>query len=157
MSSQLNSLVRYTFSQTKPLLFEQKSATLSTEVFVNIVREEITQKAYAEQELYRAIIAGLEQQLPTIMARGLQQLHITPLEVWTDILDEIFDSRVLISWRRKIFTDRLSIRVAGQNYQLNINDGGPTSVLETLIFPDPSPVLSAANPWPTEEKSANEQ
>ena len=154
MNNHLDSLVSYTFSQTEPLLFRQATAALSTEVFVDIVREEITQKNYAEQELYRKIITGLEQQLPIIMAGGLQHLHITPTEVWTDILDEIFSNRVLISWRRKLLTDKLSIRVAGQNYQLNLNDGGPTSTLETLTFPDPPPVLSFANPWPkqAEEK-----
>lgn len=157
MNNPLDSLVSHTFSQTEPLLFKQATATLSTEVFVDIVREEIAQKTYTERELYRAIIAGLEQQLPTIMARSLQHLHITPVEVWTDILDEIFNNRVLISWRRKIFTDQLFVRVAGQNYQLNLNDGGPNSVLETLVFPDPPPVLSATNPWPTEENPDDSQ
>lgn len=153
MNSPLNSFVDYTFSRTEPLLFRKSTAIASAEAFVDIVREEVAQKAYDEQVLYHQIIVGLEQQLPIIMGRSLQHLRITPLEVWTDILEEIFSSRVLICWRRKVIADRLLIRVAGQEYHLHLDDSGPSSILETLPSSDPPPTLSSSHPWPTEEEN----
>ena len=157
MEEEIDAFLNFALSKTEAPLIHRPSARLSTEAFVSILDEEVSAKSYSERLFYRNVLAGLERQLPVIMSRSLRRLDTTPTEVWAAILDEIFADRVLVSWRRGILTDKLFIRVAGQNYQLNLNDGGPTSILETLTFPDPPPVLSFANPWPTEEKRNKEQ
>ena len=150
MDEKLQPFITYVFSETEALLFDTPSACLSTEAFVAISRQEIIQKTYTEQTLYQAIFAGLEQQLPIIMSRSLQRIDITPQEVWTDILDDVFADRVLIAWRRQLLTDHMYIVVAEKSYLITLDDPGPTTLLEEIVFPqDPIPTLVSANPWPT--------
>ena len=146
---QVMAFMDFAFSKTDTLLFDRPSTRLSTKAFISILHEEIDQKDYQECMLYRMIIAGLEQQLPVIMSRSLHRIDVTPQTIWTDILDEIFASQVLVAWRRRIITDHIFLKIAGQPYRIVLDGGGPTTLLETIIFPsDPPPVLSFANPWP---------
>lgn len=150
MSTELDNFIDYVFSQTEPALFDRPATYVSTEAFTKVLQEEVLQYPFLKQLVFRMVIAGLEQRLPTIMSRSLIRLDVTPKAVWVDILEGMFSRQNLTLLRRDKLPAHVVIKIAGHPYSISLIDGGPTSVLETIVFPKPpTPILSEAQAWPT--------